>query len=259
VIAGAGANTLSIPVVLIIRSSPAPAISGIRDGAAFATDRFSPGSIISIFGSQLGPDPYVNFTIEPGTPIATTLGGVTVTVDGSPAIPLLASSQQVNAVIPFSAKTSGEADVVVTYNGLASSPFQIPMSAAAFKLFAANAQGAGPAAALNQNFSVNTADHPAAKGSVIQLFGTGGGAVNPAGTDGALAPSKPLPSLTASYSATVNGKPATVLYAGAAPGLVFGVYQVNVQLPSDVTSGPADINIEVGDSESQTGITVFVQ
>jgi uncharacterized protein (TIGR03437 family) len=36
-------------------------------------------------------------------------------------------------------------------------------------------------------------------------------------------------------SVAVNGEPATVLYAGIAPGLVQGANQINVQLPADIT------------------------
>jgi uncharacterized protein (TIGR03437 family) len=60
------------------------------------------------------------------------------------------------------------------------------------------------------------------------------------------------------YSATVNGEGATVLYAGTAPALVFGVYQFNVQLPADLPAGPLKLVLKVGDSTSQPDVTVFV-
>jgi uncharacterized protein (TIGR03437 family) len=259
VIAGTGANTLTIPVTLTLASSTVPTILGIRDGAGFSTDPVAPGSIISIFGTNLGPNPYVSFTVTPANTVDSTLADMTVTVDGTPAIPLLAYANQVNAIVPYSAKTSGNANVVVTYKGQASAPFQMPMTSTSFKLFTANAQGNGPAAALNQDYTVNTATAPANKGSVVQLFGANGGAVNPPVTEGGVAPVNPLSWVTASYSATVNGAAATVLYAGTAPGLVFGVYQVNVQLPANVATGSANIVVTIGSSQSQTGVTVFVK
>jgi uncharacterized protein (TIGR03437 family) len=259
VIAGTGANTLTIPVTLTLGSSTVPTISGIRDGAGFTTDAFAPGSIISIFGTNLGPDPYVSFTLKPDNTVDSTLADMTVTVDGTPAIPLLAYAGQVNAIVPYSAKTTGMANVVVTYKGQASAPFQMPMAPSAFKLFTANTQGTGPAAALNQDYSVNTAATPADKGSVVQLFGANGGAVNPAVVEGGVAPANPLSWVTAAYSATVNGEAAQVLYAGTAPGLVFGVYQVNVQLPADVATGQANIVVTIGGVQSQANVTVFAK
>jgi uncharacterized protein (TIGR03437 family) len=37
--------------------------------------------------------------------------------------------------------------------------------------------------------------------------------------------------------ALIDGQPATVLYAGSAPGLVAGVLQVNLDLASSITPG----------------------
>jgi uncharacterized protein (TIGR03437 family) len=61
------------------------------------------------------------------------------------------------------------------------------------------------------------------------------------------------------YSATVNGENASVLYAGSAPGLVYGVVQFNVQLPTDVPSGAQKVVLKVGQSTSQSDVTVFVK
>jgi uncharacterized protein (TIGR03437 family) len=65
--------------------------------------------------------------------------------------------------------------------------------------------------------------------------------------------------VTREYSATVNAKDAKVTYAGAAPGLVFGVYQVNVQLPEDLATGPATITVTIAGVASQPGVTVFAK
>jgi uncharacterized protein (TIGR03437 family) len=46
-----------------------------------------------------------------------------------------------------------------------------------------------------------------------------------------------LARLKAATSVTVGGIPATVLYAGAAPGLVAGVVQLNVGLPINLSPG----------------------
>jgi uncharacterized protein (TIGR03437 family) len=47
-------------------------------------------------------------------------------------------------------------------------------------------------------------------------------------------------------------------YAGDAPFLVYGVYQFNVTLPTDTPSGAQTIILKVGDSSSQSDVTVFV-
>jgi len=50
-----------------------------------------------------------------------------------------------------------------------------------------------------------------------------------------------------------------VQYAGAAPGQVAGLMQVNVRIPADASSGNVPILIQVGDAQSQAGMTVAVQ
>lgn len=64
-------------------------------------------------------------------------------------------------------------------------------------------------------------------------------------------------------TATVNGQPADVLYAGTAPGLVAGVNQVNVRIPMATPSGNMGIAILVGTGPSAAGssanVTVAVE
>ena len=72
------------------------------------------------------------------------------------------------------------------------------------------------------------------KSSVLQIFATGEGATTPAGVTGkVISPTdtnqwkKPIGAVTV----TVGGQPAVVNYAGSAPGLVSGAFQVNVVVP----------------------------
>jgi uncharacterized protein (TIGR03437 family) len=61
-------------------------------------------------------------------------------------------------------------------------------------------------------------------------------------------------------SVIIGGMQAEVLYAGAAPGLVAGVFQVNVRVPNSVTPGSAvPIQIRVGNATSRTGVTLAVR
>jgi uncharacterized protein (TIGR03437 family) len=60
-----------------------------------------------------------------------------------------------------------------------------------------------------------------------------------------------LPRCTLPVSVTVNDQPATVLYAGIAPGLVQGANQINIQLPDGITSGQLTIVLTAGDASSK--------
>jgi uncharacterized protein (TIGR03437 family) len=61
-------------------------------------------------------------------------------------------------------------------------------------------------------------------------------------------------------TATVGGIPATVQFAGAAPGLVTGVFQINVLIPANVTPGNAvPVMISIGGITTPLGTTIAVQ
>jgi uncharacterized protein (TIGR03437 family) len=84
------------------------------------------------------------------------------------------------------------------------------------------------------------------------IYGTGFGAVLPAGTDG-------LTRLAAGVTATVGGKFAVVTYAGLVPGQTPGLQQINVHLPADAPTGSAvSIQLAIGGVTTQTGVTVAI-
>ena len=96
------------------------------------------------------------------------------------------------------------------------------------------------------------------------LFVTGEGQTLPAGVDGKVAGSSPLPKPTAPVTAQLGGPPgvgtdAQVQYAGAAPGLVAGVMQINLVIPTDAPSGDVPLYFSVGNANSIDMTSVAVQ
>jgi uncharacterized protein (TIGR03437 family) len=126
-------------------------------------------------------------------------------------------------------------------------------------IFSVDGSGMGQVVAANQDGSLNSSSAPALKGSVITLYATGAGALNPVPMDGSLTTG--TPALTAlPMTAQIDGQDAPVQYAGAAPGIVSGVVQVNIAVPAGVRTGPADsIVLTIGGQTSQAGATVAVQ
>jgi uncharacterized protein (TIGR03437 family) len=60
-----------------------------------------------------------------------------------------------------------------------------------------------------------------------------------------------LPRLGLPVSATVAGLHAQVFYAGVAPGLLDGMMQINVQIPSAVSPGTSvQVIVRVGETDS---------
>ena len=126
-------------------------------------------------------------------------------------------------------------------------------------IFTIGATGLRQAAVLNQDNSVNGASSPAARGSVIQIYATGEGQTSPAGIDGRIARGGSLPKPLLPVQVWVDGKQAEVHYAGAAPDEVAGLFQLNVRIPPDSSSGDVSIEIHVGDAVSQAGMTISVK
>jgi uncharacterized protein (TIGR03437 family) len=88
---------------------------------------------------------------------------------------------------------------------------------------------------------------------------TGGGQTNPASATGTVTPTAQLYKIPGTVTATINGVTAPVLFAGAAPGLVTGVIQVNITVPAGVTGSGLPLSITINNSTSLSGPTVAVQ
>ena len=118
-------------------------------------------------------------------------------------------------------------------------------------------------AILNADSSLNTQANPAAQGSTIQLFMTGEGVTTPAQATGAVTPVTasypytPQPQFTPSVS--IGGQAAKLEWCGEAPYTVAGLLQVNADVPATAVSGANSITVKIGDSTSQSGVTVWVK
>jgi uncharacterized protein (TIGR03437 family) len=170
-----------------------------------------------------------------------------VTFNGIPAALVYVSANQINAIVPYEVAGQNTVNVVVKNGGATSASFQVNVVATAPGIFASGQNGSGQGAILNQDLTVNSSANPAARGTAIAIYGTGEGQLTPAGVTASVTPStgttfpKPLQPVTV----TVGGQPATILYAGEAPGLVSGVIQVNVQLPNNIGTGDQPVVITV--------------
>jgi uncharacterized protein (TIGR03437 family) len=252
----------AVPQMILVTfqvGSGGPTIAGVINAASGAVGTVAPGMAISIFGAGLGPQTGVGFAAPPeGGTVATTLAGTRVLFDGNPAPLLFTLNGQVNALVPFEVANQPNTVLQVVYNGVTSASMTLPVVAAVPGLFTHDGTGKGQGAILNQDYSDNGASNPAAAGSAIMLFGTGGGLTNPPSTDGTLNPVSSTGQLTQTVKATIGGQPATVLYAGPAPGLVSGIFQINLTIPAGTPSGNAPVGVTVGTASSQT-VTVAVQ
>jgi uncharacterized protein (TIGR03437 family) len=57
----------------------------------------------------------------------------------------------------------------------------------------------------------------------------------------------------------IGGQTARVMYAGAAPGILQGLYQINAVAPANATSGSVPVQVSVEGVSSQAEVTMIVQ
>ncbi len=253
----ADGSSQMIPVMLTI-STAAPTIVS---GASFQSGAVSPGEIVTIFGTQIGPAVPADLTLTASNMVATTLNDTTVTFNGVAAPLIFVSVNQINAIVPFEVATQTSVPVVITSNGVTSASFNVDVAPTNPALFAFSQTGAGPGAVLNQNGSLNASTNPAAAGSVIVVYATGEGITAPAAATGSVTASQgtsfPMP--IGLVTITIGGIQAQILYAGEAPGLVAGVLQVNFVVPSGTPSGNQPIVLTVGGVSSPSTVTAAIQ
>jgi len=240
--------------------APVPSKGGVANAASEVDAPIAPGEMVVIYGNGLGPSALALFQITPASFFDTIAGNATVTFDGIPAPFYYASAGQTAVIVPYSVAGQASTQMVVTYNGVPSAPTAVPVAPSAPGLFSANASGTGNGAIVNSDGTVNSASNPAVRGSYVSFFGTGEGQTNPRGVDGRIALSVyPKPVLPVKI--TIGGVDATsgILYMGAAPTLVAGVFQLTVTVPSNVPAGAQPVVVTVGSVSSQAGLTVSLR
>ncbi len=213
---------------------------GVVSGASFAKSAtLAPGGIVSVFGRSLASATAAASSL----PLPTSLGGASLNVAGTDAPLFFVSDGQINAQLPFELSAATRPQIFVRTRREATGtesltvPETIATAPAQPAIFTTNQQGTGQGAILNAQGRLVDSTAPAAAGEVVQIFCSGLGATNPTVISGQAAPSaEPLARVTTPVEARIGGKPATVQFAGLAPGFV-GLYQVNAQIPEGVTPG----------------------
>jgi uncharacterized protein (TIGR03437 family) len=213
--------------------------AAFRNSASYVIRALAPGMLANLY--RYGP------SFAPGTqavaqslPWPNTLGDVQVLFNGKPTPLYYVDSDRVSFQVPYTAPTSGAADVELirpsTGQILAAGTF--PMHASDPGFYTLNAQGTGQIAALNQDGSVNGPTNPAPRGSYVSLYGTGIGAVDSAPADGQAAagplPATGHPLISMSPGGSIDDS--NIQYWGLAPGLP-GVWQLNLKIPDAVPPG----------------------
>jgi uncharacterized protein (TIGR03437 family) len=219
----------------------------VVNAASYLGGRVSPGEIVTILGRGIGPPEATPLRLTEERRLATTLAGTRILFN-SVAAPLISvSAERISAIIPYAVAERPTVDVQVEYQGVLSNVVTIPVVASRPGIFTLGSPGSEHAAALNEDGSINSSSKPAAIGSVMVLYATGEGLIEPVVEDGLVLGSVlPKPKLRVSmefscssyycyyYGGSESGQ---VLYAGGAPESVAGLLQVNVRIPRNASVG----------------------
>lgn len=264
-----------------------PAPDFIRDfyvsnGASFDQTRVAPGLLASIFVAT-GVTQAVNASVFGGS-LPTMLGGVTLRVGGSldfdtpsnqwiysPTDSVLAplhyvGPSQVNFQVPPGIAPGDEVPVQLTKPDGSTMPSTVRITATAPGIFTVLQNGQGQGAVLNDDWSQNglsqliVGARPARRGEVIAIFATGGGETTPPLLPGepASATGDPLVYTNVQPTVTIGGINAPVKFSGAAPGWV-GLWQINAEVPADVTPGSAVPLVVTSDHVKSNTVTIAVE
>lgn len=236
---------LGLFVQRVCAQTPTINAGGIVNGASFAPGiGVASGSIASAFGANFGS--------------STT--GIALQINGMVAPLFFVSAAQINFQVPWELTGQSEASVTAAVGGVTSSPVIFPLALDSPGIFVVNSSGQGAVliantASIAAPAGVFQGSQAAVPGGFISIYCTGLGPVTNQPATGVLASNTSV--TTAIPTVTIGGIQSTPLFSGLAPGF-FGLYQVNVQVPSNVsTSDAMPLFLTIGGQQSNT-VTIAV-
>jgi uncharacterized protein (TIGR03437 family) len=213
--------------------------------------QFAPGSLVSIFGNNLGDSAPAT-----STPLPAILGGTCVTLNNQPLPLFLTSAGQINAEIPPTMAAGRYPLVVRSISKKAASPSQtITIAKYAPAIFT------NPSSHMAYVFHADgrpvTMDNKAERDEPLVMYAIGLGATH-GGTVAAGKPSPTTPLATTDpielYFGDPSYKQAAIIvdFSGLAPGLI-GLYQINLRVPGFHMKGDnLPVTLKIGGIASQS-------
>lgn len=240
-----------------------PRISSLN--AASYSNSIGKGSIVALFAFNLPAD--INIQQSASLPLPTKLLDVEVKVNGTASplfyVGIANGNLQVNYQMPFEVET-GQVKVVLAYKGIPLAFQFLNVDESGVGFFTVDASGMGQGSILNSDYSPNGQSNPATKGDFVSLYLTGAGKLVNQSTSqfanpltGEVLSTTPLYITQNLPTVKIDEVECEVLYSGLAPFLT-GVYQINILIPQELTSGPHEIRVTLDEITTQTGVLIYV-
>ena len=246
--------TLSSSKTVVINVGPAlkAHITGLYNAASYQKDQTcSPGSLATLVGVGFSGQDLQQATVIPWP---TTLGGLRLTANGI-FLPILAVTDTlIQFQCPILPVGSAISLIVTPRSGVATDPMQFVLQEATPALFVVNGNNQGAVLIAGTNLIAMPAtdgipSRPAKQGEYLAIYADGLGPVKEVQAPGTPAPLDHLVPAIDHIVVVVGTVQLTPAFAGLAPGAA-GLYQVNVQLTTDVPIGdsiPMYVNVTLSD------------
>jgi len=249
---------------------PAVNAGGVLNSANYNTGGVAPGSIVSVFGTNLAASTAAAGAI----PLPTTLSDVTsVAFNGITAGLYFVSQNQINAQFPFNVLPSGQGgavNIVVTRSSGTSTPQNVTVAPTFPGIFTTTATGLGQAFAYDNTTgalaapaganigSFATAPISISSGNALIIACTGLGSVTPPIDDDLAASDGTLRYTLLQPTVLIGGVPARLVYSVLSPQFV-SEYQIGVTPAAKTPTGDAvPIQIQIGGVTTSKQVTIAV-
>ena len=257
------AGASDVFIAKINTSGPTPTVSAggvVPINSTVST--IQPGEWVSIYGANLASG-----TATWTGNFPTSLGGVSVTIDGKAAYLWYVSPTQINLQVPDDTATGSVPVIVNTARGMATTTVTLARFAPSFNLLdtkhiagiiirsdGSGAYGGGTYDIIGPTGSSLGYPTVAAKaGDTVELFGVGFGPTNPAVPAGAAyVGSAPT---TNPVTLRIGSTSLSPSFAGETSA---GLYQLNVTIPSALGSGDVSLQASVGGVQTPV-VTISLQ
>lgn len=239
--------------------SPYYTANSIANSASGVSGLYAPNTFVTIYGENLA---YTTVALSAADiangmlPTVLAGTGVHVLINNIPANIYYVSPTQVNLLVPTSL-IAGPASIQLVLDGVAGPAVAITLGTAAPSLFQLDSS---TVLGVHLDGSLITSQSPARAGEIVVLYASGLGPTNPAAIPDQIPQIAASVTPMSSFSMLINGaavNPQQILYAGVVPTFA-GLFQINVQLPSDTPANP-QIQIGYAGTLSPTGRILPVQ
>ncbi len=260
-------------LVLAAVASAQPSVNagGVLNSGSYTTSGVAPGSLVSIFGSNLAAGTAIASTI----PLSTTLSDVTsVSFAGVPSGLYFVGPLQINAQLPFNVlpagQTTGTVNLVVTRTGGASTPQSVTVVQASPGIFTTTQNGVGQAFAYDNTTGAvaapagtvigafTTTPISLSSGHALIIACTGLGSVTPSIDNNVAASDGTIRNTVLTPEVLIGGVKAKFIYSVLSPQFV-SEYQIGVLPdPTTPTGSAVSVQIQIGGVTTSDKVTIAV-